>query len=241
MSCVLCSLWYADAGKHIAERALGLLGKVGVDRWIWSVRPHNDITQDILRFIAQDDPRVEIFVEPEDQPEDRMVRLSRAGDRLLDMVKDEDFVAWHESDLLSYPTVIVDLKRSLKESGADVIGAWTSLSHHDKHPALRLNSPVQCKLPVSIHYDTWALRKDGVRFTNNPPYHPCMEEATWPMLDSVGSVVLMNADYIRRGARMGAGALVGLCNEIRRLGGWITVDRDVPAVQPVETWKINND
>jgi hypothetical protein len=57
----------------------------------------------------------------------------------------------------------------------------------------------------------------------------------------VGSVALIKADYIRRGARMNGGGMVGLCESIRGLGGEVWCDPRVPIVQPTELWTINND
>lgn len=236
------SLWYADAGKHLAERAENLLGKVGVDRWIWSVRPSNDPTADLLRFMAGTVSKpVEIVSEPHEQPRERIERLSKAGDMLLDLVKDEDWVVWHESDLLTYPTVATDLLRAAESSGADVVGGWPVLSHDDRHPTLKIRgTPVQMKLPCSIMYDTLAYRMNGQKFTNNPPYHPDIKPG-WNRMDSVGSVMLVRGDYIRRGARMDGYGVMRLCDNVRRLGGWVTYDESVPVVQPVEHWTYQND
>jgi hypothetical protein len=246
LSVVCASLWYADAGKHIAERALGLLGKVGVDRWIWSVRPSNDPTFDILRFLADESgKRVDIVLEDENQPADRLERLSKAGDGVLGMVGDEDFCLWHESDLLTYPTVAYDLIYAAHMNSLAACGGWTYLSHSESDPLLQLNTPAAMKLPKPIKYDSWGYRAGGgVRFSNNPPYHelyPEKGDLVFVGMDSVGSVVLINGDYIRQGPRMNGNGLVGLCEGIRSRGGVIGFAPWIPVVQPVQLWRYEND
>jgi hypothetical protein len=157
------------------------------------------------------------------------------------MIDDEcEYVLWHESDLLTYPTVAIDLCLGAPH---DVVGGWPVLSHDVNHPALRMNTPFNVKLADPIFYDSWGFRANGTRFKNQPPYHEVMEQAgdDLPDLDSVGSVVVIDAEYIRNGARMNGNGLVGLCESIRSMGGDVTCLRDVPVVQPVETWRFEND
>jgi len=89
---VLClSMWFNDAGKHIADRAIHLLTKPGITRWVWSVRPGRDSTPQSLAALADYVGKgASVYVEPEEQPEARIERLSKAGDVLLSTVEDED-------------------------------------------------------------------------------------------------------------------------------------------------------
>jgi hypothetical protein len=245
MSIVGISMWYADAGKHLADRVMHLFRKVNVDRWVFSIRPSNDSTQFMLSAIAD---RVgvecELFVEPEEQLADRLPRLSAAGDAALEFVREsDDYVLWHESDLFSPPDIAVRLGDAgcVGAGSIGAIGGWPWLSHCPHHPGLGIKTPHHVLLNPPMFYDTWGYRKDGVRFGNQPPHHECHTADRPFRLDSVGSVVLVDASYIRRGARMHGNGLVGLCDDIRRLGGEVWCDPTVPVVQPVELWNFNND
>lgn len=230
------SLWYEDAGKHIADRALHLLRKPGVTRWEWSVRPGLDCTPQFLVAYAEHlDKNVRVRLEDLEQPRERIERLSRAGDRMLDLVEDEDFVLWHESDLFTPD----DLLERLASLGAAAAGGWPTLSH-DEDRLYGIDTQKRMYLTENVFYDTWGYRSAGTRFTNIAPFHDCFVPEPF-RLDSVGSVVLIQAEYIRRGARMNGGGLVGLCRAIREMGGEVWCDPRVPVVQPAELWRFNDD
>ena len=237
---VLClSMWFNDAGKHIADRALHLLKKPGITRWVWSVRPGRDCTPQILVAFAdyanKAADEVSVYVEPEKQLEGRIERLSKAGDVLLSAVEDEDYVLWYESDLFT-PDDLVD---RLAAVDAAAVGGWPILSH-DPAKSLGIRTQKRMYLDEPIFYDTWGYRQGGKRFGNRLPYHDCYKTEPFA-LDSVGSVALIKADFIRRGARMNGGGMVGLCESIRELGGEIWCDPRVPIVQPTELWTFNDD
>lgn len=240
MKILMLSMWYADAGKHLADRAMHLLGKAGVTRWLWSVRPWRDCTEQMLDgvalFCGKNNREVVIYAEKGDQSRERIPRLSAIGDMMLSAIEDEDYVLWHESDLFTPP----DVALRLADLGAAAAGGWPLLSHSTDQPHLGVRSPRRITLDESRFYDTWAYRSGGTRFSNNPPYHECYRPEPF-RLDSVGSVVLIKGDYIRQGARMNGGGLVGLCEDIRRLGGEVMCDPRVPVVQPVELWTFHND
>lgn len=236
----MLSMWYGDAGKHLADRALHLFRKPGVTRWIFGVRPHRDCTEQFLDALADYAGRgdeVVIYKEPNAQPAARIERLSLAGDRLLSAIGDEsDYVLWHESDLFTRD----DLVPRLAETPAAAIGGWPVLSHDPENPELGVQTPKRMILDPPFFYDTWGYRAGETRFANLPPYHEVYRPEPF-MLDTVGSVVLIEADYIRRGARMNGGGLVGLCDSIRHMGGQVWCDPRVPVVQPMELWQSNND
>lgn len=240
MKILMLSMWYGDAAKHLADRAMHILSKVGVTRWVWSVRPASDCTHQMLdsvsSFVGKTADEVMIYLEGGRQAEERIARLSDAGDRLLSAVEDEDYVLWYESDLYSLPDVAV----RLSELGAAAAGGWPMLSHDERFPSLGVRTPKRITLHESIFYDTWGYRHEGMRFKNRPPYSAGYRPEPF-RLDSVGSVVLIKADYIRAGARMRGGGLVGLCESIREMGGEVWCDPRVPVVQPVELWTLNND
>lgn len=240
MKILMISTWYADAAKHLADRAMHLLGKEGVTRWTWAVRPYRDCTEQMLdavaSFCGKEADQVTIYVESKHQLSDRIKRLSAIGDLMLSSVEDEDYVLWHESDLFSPP----DIALRLAELGAAAAGGWPMLSHSPDHPLLGVRTPKRITIDNPIFYDTWGYRGDGQRFSNTPPYHKWYTPEPFA-LDSVGSVVLVKADYIRAGARMNGGGLVGLCESIRGMGGTVMCDPRLHVVQPVELWTLNND
>lgn len=238
MSTVLVSMWYADVGRHLVDRVLHLFAKQGIDRWLFSVRPSRDWTTAALKGMAESTGvNCDIFLEGTDQPEERIERLSKAGDGILEHVADEDYVLWHESDLFTPP----DVAGRLMACGADACGGWPLLSHCKEDATLGLSTRRRIQMGEPIFYDTWGYRADGVRYTNLPPHHPRHDPTGPYTIDSVGSVVLIKADYIRRGARMHGNGLVGLCDSIREMGGTVMCDPRVPVVQPMELWTENND
>ena len=168
---------------------------------------------------------------------------------ILGLVRDtDDFILWHESDLFTPPDVALRLGDAGLEwsESPGAIGGWPWLSHrptdpNDAEPFLGIRTPKRMTLEDAIFYDTWGYRKDGVRFGNKPPYHECYRADRPFRLDSVGSVVLIDASYVRRGARMNGNGLVGLCESIRCLGGEVWCDPRVPVVQPLELWTSNDD
>lgn len=246
MSIVGISLWYGDASKHLADRAMHLLRKVAVDRWIWSVRPTNDPTQFMLDAVARHcDSDVEIIVEDWEQSEHRLERLSKAGDNALDHVRDsETHVLWHESDLFSEDGVAIALGDATLPSAERpaAIGGWPWLSHCPNDRSLGIKTPKWMGLDEPLFYDTWGYRAGGVRFGNRPPYHECYRPDQPFRLDSVGSVVLMDAWWIRQGCRMGGNGLVGLCDAMRATAsGEVWCVPTVPVVQPFELWSFQND
>lgn len=240
MNVTMLSMWYGDAGKHLAERAIHLYQKPGVNRWLFSIRPARDSTGEFLDALADafcPDGDVVLFTEPDVQPEARIERLSVAGDRLLSMVDESaDYVLWHESDLFTPG----DLVSRLVETPAAAVGGWPLLSHCVEQPGLGVTTPKRMVLAEPIFYDTWGYRSGGQRFINLPPYHEVYRPEPF-RLDTVGSVVLFDAEYVRRGARMNGGGLVGLCDAIRAMGGEVWCDPRVPVVQPMELWTSNND
>jgi hypothetical protein len=240
MKVLLLSMFYADAGKHLADRASHLFSKRDVTRWVFSVRPHNDMTEYFLASMAEhlgkEEEQVVIYREQGDQPTDRLERLSLAGDRLLSSVGDEDYILWHESDLFTP----IDVFERLAAVGSGAAGGWPVLSHDPARPDLGVTTPKRMVIDPPIFYDTWGYRAGGTRFSSLTPYHECYRPEPFE-LESVGSVVLVQAEYVRRGARMNGGGLVGLCQSIRDMGGQVWCDPTVTVVQPAELWTMNND
>lgn len=240
MKIVCISMFYRDAGKHLADRLTHLYGKKGVSRYIHKVKPGPDCTPAIIESVANRlGAEIDMILEDEPDYGDRLATLSAAGDVALDAVRgDDDLVLWHESDLFSDDDIAERLMTAVEKPAA--IGAWPWLSHCPGRQDLGLPGRHRTLLPEPIFYDTWGYRKDGVRFGNQPPHHQCFTLDRPFRLDSVGSVVLIDAAYIRRGARMRGNGLVGLCADIRRMGGEVWCDPRVPVVQPTELWVFND-
>lgn len=228
-----------DVGKHIGRRVTHLLAKTGVDHWFWGVRQDNDMTLEYLKRVEKA-ASGRVTVSSEDFPawEERILHLSVIGDMGLSAacMVDADRVLIHESDLFTP----VDIVERLAATPAAVAGGWPVLAG-DGTPAELLLCEGAMKWDRQIFYDTWAYRADGQRYKNDPPHHPRHVSDRPYQLDSVGSVALIDAAYLRRGARMFPEGFVGLCDSIRRLGGQVWCDPRVPVVQPVELWRFNND
>jgi len=231
--------WKADVGKHFFRRVTHLLDKPGVDHWIWGVRETNDLTFMILENLASGESERLTVVKEEWPPwPERILNLSVLGDWGIGLALQAgaDRVLIHESDLIT-PTDVVD---RLSATPGAVVGGWPVLANKDVPEELMLY-PGAMLAEQGAFYDTWAYRQDGVRFLNREPYHPSYVADRPFRIDSVGSVALVDAEYLRRGARCFPGGFVGLCESVRRLGGEVWCDPTVPVVQPLELWKFNDD
>jgi len=222
----MLSLWRDDVDRRLAERATHLLGKTyPALRWIWVVGDCEDDTETQLRAIAataaHEDKSVEIVRHDTGivrrTPDDRFRAAGESMNAALDRVRaTDDYVLIHESDLQTSHGVI----QQLLKSDRCPIGGW---------PYLESCGP-------SFFYDTWAYRRDGVRFTNGPPYHRCYRADEPFEVDSVGSVWMMHAADIRAGVRCDAEGCVDLCRGMRVRGRSIWVDPRVSVMQPTDLW-----
>lgn len=88
---------------------------------------------------------------------------------------------------------------------------------------------VPCVAPMVMErssggfYDTWAFRRNGVRFTKFAPYHPDIGEGLL-QLDSAGSCLAMNAVLARQLIWPEEDVIVGLCRQINALGASVWLD-----------------
>ena len=236
MTTIGISMFRWDAGKHLVRRVSHLLAKRGVDKWIFMVRPEMDMTAAMLQ--TYEGAKVNVIQEWWPAVEDRMIRLSVAADVALSAATDAgaDRILWHESDLIS-PTDVVGL---LARTDGTIVGGWPVLPGHETPAELMLHTGA-VRLDTEKFYDTWGYRHQGERFTNEPPYAPAYRPDAPFQLDSVGSVALIDASAIRRGARFSPGAFVNLCGTARAGGGTVWCDPRVKIVQPLELWVIRND
>jgi hypothetical protein len=228
-----------DVGKHIKRRVHHLLEKTGVDHWFWGVREDKDMTLDYLKQIERTTGRVTVSVEEFPAWSNRILHLSVIGDLGLSAacMADADRVLIHESDLMTHP----DIVERLAATEGSVVGGWPVLAGDDTPDELMLYQGAMRLDTPGVFYDTWGYRAGGVRFKNQPPHHEVHTPGSPYHLDSVGSVALIDAAYLRRGARMFPEGFVGLCGAVRSLGGTVWCDPRIPVVQPLELWKYNDD
>jgi hypothetical protein len=136
----------------------------------------------------------------------RFQQLAYCGNKLLDNVPpNADVVGIVESDLIWDALTLSDLIAHL---------------HYCEGIA-----PMILDGPESF-YDTYAFRKDGVRFTKAPPYHTALDRChDGPIkIDSAGSVLFVRGDLARLARLSDGEAIVGFCKDIYQLGGSIWLD-----------------
>ena len=215
----ILSYWRNDAQRQLDERVEHLLAKSYPNLgWLWVVGDSQDETFAGLDEYSGED----LLVYDIGDTDARLTRRQRWSDTATMgyslIPEDADYVLVHESDLQT-PADVVERLMDLAEMGYCPVAGW---------PTLTLNG-------TKLFYDTWAYRKDGVHFTNHPPYHACYKPGTVFEVDSAGSVILFEADDLRgRVAR--ERCLVEVCDQLRAEGRHIWVDPTLEVVQPPELW-----
>lgn len=211
----MLSFWRDDANKRIEERVQHLLGKSYPNlRYVWVVGDSTDETEDYLRGIAAKDKRVTVVrfdtnIEGDD-PNTRLHRLGLTANAGLEAIRKGDVHGMiHESDLISP----VDIVEQFIASGKEVIAGFVWLGE--------------------IHYDVFAYRKNGVKFTNHPPYFPGLDMNGLNEVDSVGSCWLFPA---RVKLRCTIGGCVEMCDNLRVMGYSIWCDPRIRIEQPIDLW-----
>lgn len=144
---------------------------------------------------------------------DRFRQLAYIGNKIFANVPfdDADAVIWLESDLIWEPCVIIEL-----------------LNHLQWHACV---APMVLDSNGVTWYDTWAFRKGGVQFTKQPPYHPGLNGGM-VKLDSVGSCVAINVPEFHRLTVPEDTVIVGVCEQIRALGGSVGLDCTLKVYHP---------
>lgn len=226
-SVVLCSMFRNDVSRRLVDRAEHLLAKSELYpnlRWVWVVGDSTDGTTDALRELSVGyDVRVvdigSTGIEGDDM-ENRLRRLSVTANHYLRHVGGADYVLLHESDVISPPD-LVNLLVANAEQGRCPIAAWPTLT---------------IRPGVTWCYDVWALRKDGQRFRNQAPYHPCYQADRPFIVDSAGTVLMFHAEDAGN-VIMDKRAILDLCWHLRELGRDIWVDPTIVVEQPVDLWQ----
>lgn len=244
--------WKGDVGKHLLRRTSHLLDKQGVSGWIWIVRDVNDCTTKALGYVQDHSPvPVIVIIEPWEKPDDRILACSLVGDVAINaaIMRGAERVLIHESDLISPEDIVPRLAAVLDgDRRRAVAGGWPCLASEGMDESLDLCDGAlrlgrQMKIDIGgqpahlpLFYDTWGYRHDGQRFSSMPPYSPCYRPDEPFQLDTVGSVALIDAAYLRGGARMENEGFVGLCDRIRQMGGEVWCDPRIIVNQPLELW-----
>jgi len=217
---MMLSLWRNDEGRQLPDRIAQLLLKSYPElRWVWVVGDSADGTEERLRRVARTVKGIEVVKADTgivgDEPGTRMRRLSLTASAGLDRVRPEDdYVLIHESDIISPH----DLVERLLATGKCPVAGW----------------PVLGGQSGGIFYDTWAYRKDGRKFSNEPPHHPAYRPDQLFEVDGVGTVWMFHAEDVRAGVRCEALAAVELCQKLRARGRRIWVDPTLVVVQPLD-------
>lgn len=139
----------------------------------------------------------------------RWLQISFVMDGVFERIRPEhDAVIWVESDLIWEPATLLKLLDHIQKPGVD--------------------AAVPMVFMRDVHYDIWAMRKDGIRFTGYPPYHKCLTEPSVNglyQIDSGPGCIAMRGDVARKSrCRPPSLAMVGLCNNIRSYGYKIWLD-----------------
>lgn len=127
-----------------------------------------------------------------------------------------DVVLYAESDLIWQPQTMLALLDDLEQ----------------------LPPPYGAVAPMIMHvngffYDTWAHRRDGVPFTNYPPYHADIRpDGDLLEMDSAGSVLAIDGKLARQLCWPEDDVIVGLCQQIRDLDGNVWLDTQQKVTHP---------
>lgn len=151
---------------------------------------------------------------------ERMLTLSVTGNAVWERIAGEawgDYALMLESDLLYQPDLLRRLVTRLPEGAAAL--------------APMIWMPVEGQLRF---YDIWAFRRGGEMFRPYPPAWYSQKYGVAPFeIDSAGSAILFGMDCIRRGARLSPeSAVVGMCGQIREMGGRIYCDPESHVIHP---------
>lgn len=225
---VMCSLWRNDCNRRIVDRVDHLLAKAESYpnmRYVWVVGDSRDDTTQALAELSYG-YEVQIVdigdtgIEGEDVPT-RLRRLSETGNEWWNWIDDAEYVMIHESDILS-PANVVNQLVAHAERGRCPIAGW---------PTIKLRG----EQGVSYFYDTFCYRKDGVRFTNDVPYHSCYRYPEPFQVDSFGTMYLFHAEDVPL-VRFHDRAVLDLCQQLHEQGRTLWVDPTLKVVQPYDLW-----
>lgn len=143
----------------------------------------------------------------------RFLQLSLVANTLAEWIpRGADAVVWVESDLIWQPNTILALIDHL----ANVPAVAPMVLENTQAPRF---------------YDVWAVRRNGVRFTKDPPFHPELNAALL-QVDSAGSCLAVRGELARAVRFPREDVIVGYCRGIYEHGGTIYIDPGLAVWHP---------
>lgn len=225
---VMCSMWRNDADRHLADRVEHLLLKAESwpnTRFLWLVADSCDNTGELLYGLSTGYDNVTILEFRTDVDGDdassRLRRLSQTANRYFENVQpSDDLIVVHESDIAS-PYDLLPRLITHAQNGYCPIAGW---------PVLEIRPG------ATLFYDCWAYRRDGQRFSNHSPYHPCYRSDRPFELDSFGTLFMMDARDAKH-IHMNDRAVLDLCRQLKEQGRTLWCDPALKVIQPRELWE----
>lgn len=148
--------------------------------------------------------------------EKRWSQIAFVVDGILERVQPQhDAMLYVEADLLWEPSTMINLLKHLER--------------------------VECVVPMiwmnGIFYDIWAYKKDGIKFTGRPPYHPSLNQqpvgGLYP-IDSGGGCVAVKGTLARTyRCRPESLAICGFFAELKSHGHQTWLDKTLGIHHPV--------
>ena len=147
----------------------------------------------------------------------RWMQISYACDGVLERVTPEhDALYYVESDLMWEPSTALKL-----------------INHLAKVEAV---SPLLIAKDGRRFYDIWGYRQGGRNFGHEPPYHACLTRPNGTGLyevDSAGGCIAVRGELARRCRfRPPTRAMVGFCEDMRKQGARVWVDKTLKVFHP---------
>lgn len=231
MKIVVCTA-FRNATAHL-DRYLAQLGGLrrllapqGTLHPIWVEGDSTDATWERLlddaprlnaRLIAYDHggPVYGSVVHPE-----RFRQLAQVANVMWRQIPaDADVVLLLDGDLFWQPEAIVAL-----------------INHLGEYPAvapmvLHASDPGLYSGPGPFWYDTYGFRRNGVRFTNEPPYHPDLD-GQMLQLDSAGGCLAIRGEPARGLVWPEEDVVLGFCRNLVARGGSIFLDPTLSVFHP---------
>lgn len=141
----------------------------------------------------------------------RFRQLAKVGNAIWAVIpEDTDAVIYVESDLVWEP--------------ATLLGLLDALTVYPAVTPLIMDNP-----PANTYYDVWGSRRNGSRFTKQPPYHPDIVPRQMLKLDSAGSCIALRWK-LAQWLHFPEDCFVGFCRLLYERGGELWLDPTLPPV-----------
>lgn len=144
---------------------------------------------------------------------ERFAQLAKVGNKIWAAIpEDTDAVVFVESDLIWEP--------------ATIVGLLDALTVYPAVTPMIMDSP-----PDRTFYDVWGFRRNGVRFTKQPPFHPDIVPGKMLQLDSAGSCIALRWK-LAQWLHFPPDCFVGFCRELYKQGGELWLDPTLVCYHP---------